>query len=131
MRMRANVCLWAVALVLGAGVPALAADVAGTWKWSVERNGQTFETTLKLMQDGEKLTGQVINVRDGNETKTDIEDGKISGDTVTFKVTREFNGNKVVISYEGKVSGDTIKGESSRERDGQTMKREWEAKKAS
>jgi hypothetical protein len=125
--------MWAVALglvvVLGSGIPALAADATGTWKWSVERNGQTFETTLKLKQEGEKLTGQVINVRNGNEVTTDIEEGKIADDKVSFKVTREFNGNKFVISYEGKLSGDTIKGESKRERDGDVQTREWEAKR--
>ncbi len=61
-------------VVLGVGNPATAADATGTWKWSVERNGNTFETSLKLKQDGEKLTG-TISGRQGNETA--IEDGKV------------------------------------------------------
>src|SRR5262249_42265639 len=53
----------AVALVLALGWLAAAAraddkpDPNGTWKWEVERNGQKFETTLKLKLDGDKLTG--------------------------------------------------------------------------
>src|SRR6185312_12241303 len=108
-------------VVLGLGRSALAADATGTWKWTVERNGNTFDQVLTLVQEGDTLNGS-IKVRD---TETPIEDGKVKGDTVTFKVTREFNGNKFVIMYEGKVSGDTIKGESKFERDGQEMKRDW------
>jgi hypothetical protein len=116
-----------VVVVLGIGVPALAADVTGTWKWTVERNGNTFEQTLKLKQDGDKLTGSMIG-RQGNETA--IEDGKVTGDAVSFKVTREFGGNKVVMSYSGKLSEDTIKGETKFERDGEAQTRPWEAKRA-
>src|SRR5262249_11908998 len=86
---------------------AKAADVTGTWKWSVERNGQTFEQTLKLKQEGAKLTGALLG-RQGNETA--IEDGKVDGDEVSFTVTRTFNDNKIVQKFKGKVSGDTIKG---------------------
>jgi len=113
-------------VVLGVGTPALAADATGTWKWTVERNGQTFENTLKLKQDGEKLTGKITG-RQGNET--DIEEGKVKDDTVSFNVTREFGGNKVVMKYQGKLSGDTIKGDTKFERDGQEQTREWEAKR--
>jgi hypothetical protein len=114
-------------IVLGLGAPALAADATGTWKWTVERNGNVIESTLKLKQDGSTLTGVYIG-RGGTETP--IEDGKVVNDTVSFKVTREFNGNKFVIGYEGKVSSDTIKGTSKFERDGETQSREWEAKRA-
>jgi hypothetical protein len=114
-------------VVLGHGTAAVAADATGTWKWTVERNGNTFEQTLKLKQDKEELTGTLVG-RQGNETA--IEDGKVSNDTVTFKVTREFNGNKFVIKYEGKLTGDMIKGESKFERDGETQSRPWEAKRA-
>src|SRR4051812_19198752 len=113
-------------VVRGGGSPATAADATGTWKWSVERNGQTFETTLKLKQDGEKLTGTITG-RQGNETE--IEDGKVKDDAVSFTVTREFNGNKVVMKYQGKLSGDSIKGDIKFERDGEEQSRDWEAKR--
>ncbi len=131
MRRRSNAWWCATALglavVLGLGASALAADATGTWKWTVERGGNTFEQTLKLKQEGDKLTG-TMSGRSGTETP--IEDGKVSGDDLSFKVTREFGGNKVVIGYQGKLTGDTIKGESKFEREGQTQTREWEAKRA-
>jgi hypothetical protein len=131
MNQRAHTVRWmtclALVAVLGLVAPAIAADATGTWKWTVERNGNTMEQTLKLKQEGSQLTGSILG-RQGNETP--IEDGKAADDTVTFKVTREFNGNKFVISYEGKVSGDAIKGTSKITRDGETQSREWEAKRA-
>jgi hypothetical protein len=113
-------------LVLGFSVPALAADATGTWKWKVERNGNVFETTLKLKQDGEKLTGTITG---RNNTETDIEEGKVAGETVSFKVTREFNGNKIIFNYEGKLSGDEIKGKTTFERNGESQSRDWDAKR--
>src|SRR3954449_322903 len=104
-----------LAALLGVGNAAPAADVTGTWKWTVERDGNTIETTLKLKQDGEKLTG-TISGRQGGET--DIEQGKVKDDAVSFKVTREFGGNKVAVTYQGKLSGDSIKGEMKWEREG-------------
>lgn len=108
------------------GAAASAADVTGTWKWTTERNGQTFETVLKLKQAGDKLSGTISG---RNNTETEIMDAKISGETISFKVVREFNGNTFTQKFEGKVSGDTIKGERKMERDGQEQSREWEAKR--
>jgi hypothetical protein len=127
MNKRSSVVAFGLLVVLGLGTAALAADPAGTWKWTVERNGNTIESTLKLDKpDGSTLTGVYV----GRQNETPIEDGKFVNDTITFKVTREFNGNKFVIAYEGKLDGDTIKGTSKFTRDGETQSRDWEAKRA-
>ena len=105
------------------------ADVNGTWTWTVpSRNGgEPREQSLKLKADGDKVTGTVSGFR-GGENK--IEHGKLSGDELTFDVTREFNGNSFTIKYKGKVSGDTITGKiESPGRDGQTRTRDWTAKR--
>jgi hypothetical protein len=119
-----------VAVVLALGGIVRAEDKtspSGTWKWSVEINGQTRETTLKLKADGDKLTG-TISGRDNTETK--IEDGTFKGGEVSFTVTRERNGQKFTLKYKGKVEGDAIKGKTEFERDGQSQSRDWEAKRA-
>jgi hypothetical protein len=101
-------------------------DLTGTWKWSsTNQNGQVRETTLKVKQDGDKLTG-TISGRNGD---TAIEEASLKGEEISFQVTREFNGNKVTTKYNGKVSGDSIKGKSETDRDGQTQSRDWEAKR--
>ena len=103
------------------------ANATGTWKWSfTTQSGQTFETTLKLKQEGDKITGAVVG-RDGAETA--IAEAGIKGGEIAFTVTRERNGQKFTTKYRGKLAGDTIKGSSESERDGQTTKRDWEAKR--
>ncbi len=99
----------------------------GTWKWSSGMGNQARETTLKLKLEGDKLTGAVAG---RNNQETAIEDATFKDGEVSFKVTRERNGNKSVTKYKGKVSGDTIKGKSESERDGKPQTRDWEAKRS-
>jgi hypothetical protein len=103
------------------------ANPTGTWKWTVEFGGQSREMTLKLKLDGDKLTGVMVG---RNNQETAIDDGKWKDDTVSFKVTRERNGQKSTMEYEGKLSGDTIKGKTKFERNGEAQSRDWEAKRA-
>ena len=118
-------CL-ALTLVFTASGADKKSEITGTWKSSfTNQNGRTMESTFKLKADGEKLTGTVS----GRNNDTAIEEGKIKGDEVAFQVTREFNGNKMVIKYSGKLSDDTITGKSEVERDGTPTKRDWVAKR--
>jgi hypothetical protein len=104
------------------------AEAAGTWKWSFTRpDGQTMESTLKLKQDGEKLTGVWVR-RDGQEVA--IEEGKIKGKEVSFQITRERDGNKFVMKYSGQVEGDEIKGKISGTFGGEERSFDWNAKRA-
>jgi hypothetical protein len=98
-------------------------NAAGTWKWSLA--GQTGETTLKLKQDGEKLSGSYTNQFGAAE----IKEGSMKNDDVTFKVQREFNGQSFVIKYSGKLDGDKITGKCEFEVNGQTRALKWEAKR--
>jgi hypothetical protein len=109
------------------GVEARAADVTGTWTWSfTPQNGDKVEITLKLKQDGEKLTGTIT--RQGGQ-ESEIKDGKVQGSDVSFNVVREINGESRTIKYTGKLDGDTIKGQSEIEINGEARKRDWEAKR--
>ncbi len=82
-----------------------AADATGKWSYEMPgRNGNTMNGTMNLKADGNKLTGTVS----GRNGDTEISDGKVDGDNVSFNVVREFNGNKMTISYKGKLEGDTI-----------------------
>ena len=99
----------------------------GTWKWTVNFGGQEREVTLKLKLDGGKLTGTITG-RDDKETP--IEDGKYKDGELSFKVTRERDGQKFTIKYSGKVSDDTLKGKAEFEVNGETRSRDFEAKRA-
>jgi hypothetical protein len=125
-----QVGLMLAVIVLVAGSPAPAGDkgeLTGTWKWTTEFGGQTRQNTLKLKLDGSNLTGAYIG-RDDKETP--IEDAKFKDGEVSFKVTRERQGQKFTTKYQGKLSGDTIKGSAESDFGGEVRKREWEAKRA-
>ncbi len=106
------------------------ADPTGTWTWSIPgQNGgdaRTVKLTLKAADD--KLTGTMSGGRAGSE-QAEIEDGKIKKDEVSFKVSREVNGTKMVRKYKGKLDGDTITGKVEFERNGESQSRDWEAKR--
>ena len=119
MFVRALVCMALLAVVAFAG------DLTGKWTASVPgRDGQTRDVTYTFKADGNTLTGTTTG-RGGQEIQ--ITDGKIDGDTVSFKVKMEFQGNAVVQNYTGKVTGDEIKFTQTRE-GGQP--REFTAKRA-
>ena len=99
----------------------------GTWKWTVEMNGNKRDVTLKLKLDGDKLTGSMPG---RNNMETAIDDGKFKDGEVSFSVTRERNGQKFTQKYSGKIDGDTLKGKIEFERDGKAETREFEAKRS-
>ncbi|MBK5290560.1 MAG: hypothetical protein JJE04_02565 [Acidobacteriia bacterium] len=86
-------------------VSALAGDVTGKWKGTVETPNGSRETVLNLKAEGAKLTGTVS----GRAGDTAIQDSKVDGDNVSFSVTRNFGGNEVKSLYKGTLSGAEIK----------------------
>jgi serine/threonine-protein kinase len=96
----------------------------GTWKWTTMFGNQTRETTVKLKLDGDRLTGFMLG-RDQREMP--LEDPKYKDGALSFKMTRERNGQKSTTTYEGVLSADTIKGKAE---DQGGRSRDWEAKRA-
>ena len=80
---------------------ALAADVTGTWKGSIETPNGSREVTMNLKADGSKLTGTVS----GRQGDVDIQDGKIDGDNISFSFVR----GDFKMEYKGKVAASEIK----------------------
>jgi hypothetical protein len=122
-RMAAVVCVLAVVGMAGADDKP---NPTGTWKYTVDVNGQSRDVTIKLKLDGDKLTGTVSI----GDTEAKIEDAKYKDGEVSFTAKPEFNGNKVTIKYTGTVKGDTFKGKRELDRDGQTNTRDFEAKRS-
>ncbi len=117
-------------LALGFLAEAKAADASGTWTWTMRgRQGRPDQkVTAKFKVDGNKLTGTVTSPgRNGQTNETEIKDGKVNGDEISFNLVRERNGNTMTTKYSGKISGDTIKGKMEYERNGEPVSRNWEA----
>lgn len=100
-------------------------DVTGTWvSISEGRDGQTRTNEMTLWQEGAKLTGKTAGFRGGEGTE--ISDGKVDGNKVAFKVTRQFQEREFTMNYAGTLEGNTaIKGTMSGTRGDQTFEREW------
>ena len=108
------------------------ADAAGTWTWTMagRQGGADRKFTAKLKVEGDKVTGKVsFPSRNGDVRESEIQDGKIKGDEISFATSREMNGNTITTKYSGKISGDSIKGKMEFERNGEPVKRDWEAKR--
>lgn len=126
VRMIAGLAVAAV-LCCGGMLHAAEANATGTWKWSFKmQDGTERTTTLKLKQEGEKLTGTVSG---RNNTETEIQDGKAADGNITFKVVRKTNNGEFTTSYAGKIDGDTIKGKITMGQGDNKRERDWEAKR--
>jgi hypothetical protein len=102
--------------------------LAGKWDVDVTTDdGQTLKSSVKIEVDGDKIKG-VAQTPDGKEVK--LEDGKIEGEEVSFKINVDFEGTALVAKFKGKVTGDKIKGQVDYDLSGQTGTLDFNAKKA-
>jgi hypothetical protein len=94
-----------VSLLLAATMLA-AADISGKWKGQFQGGDSTRELAFDFKVQGENLTGTVTGLRD---KALEIKDGKIQGDSVTFWVMSEWQGEPVKLVFKGQVSGSEIR----------------------
>ncbi|MCX6626661.1 MAG: hypothetical protein NTW28_03400 [Candidatus Solibacter sp.] len=106
-------------ILLVASFALMAADVSG--KWTFEQPGRGGNpgrpVTITLKAEGAKLTGSMPGMgRGGGDPPppTEITDGKVDGNKVSFTVKRVFNDMEMVTKYEGTLSGDELKLKISR-----------------
>jgi hypothetical protein len=107
---------------------AFAADVTGKWKAEFtgpDGNARSNQFTFEVK--GETLTGTVTSSMAPEPAK--IEDGTLKGDAVSFKVTRNFNGNAMKLTYAGTVKGDEMPLKVSADVGGQAFEFEIVAKR--
>src|SRR5207249_1879678 len=119
---------WLFALFAASALTAAAADISGNWKATADFGGQTMERTFAFKVDGNKLTGETTSSIMG---KSNISDGKVEGDNVSFNITAKFQENETKLTYKGKVNpaGNEIKFTVEGVQGGNTI--EWIAKKVS
>jgi hypothetical protein len=94
--------LLAFVMIVGLATSAFASDVTGKWVGNVETPNGPLELTYELKADGPTLTGTVAS----SMGSLPITDGKVAGDTITYKVTLENS----VITHEATINpaGDEI-----------------------
>ena len=92
-------------VVCGLAVMSAAADITGTWSAAFDTQVGEQRYTYEFQVKGSQLTGMAMS----NLGKSEIKNGKVEGDTVTFLEVLDFQGMPLEISYTGKiVSADQI-----------------------
>ena len=110
-------------LLLMIAMMAYGADLNGNWKGTADFGGGTVERTFTFKVDGKKLTGETSSEMMG---KSVITDGVVDGDSVSFSITGNLQGNEVKIHYKGTASGNEMTLTS--DANGQSI--EWKLKKS-
>ena len=82
------------------------AEVAGTWKLSLDFQGQKVPITLVLNQDGTSISGTIETVLGSGV----IEDGKVSGKRLTAAANTEIQGQSVEFAISGSIDGSSMSG---------------------
>ena len=81
----------------------LAADVTGTWKAEFDTQIGLQKYTFTLQQDGTNLTGKANAEVNGQKRETELKEGKVDGDIVSFVEPLSFQGNDIRIAYKGTI----------------------------
>jgi hypothetical protein len=92
-------------LVTLASASAFAADFNGKWTANIQGPKRAQTITFDLHVDGSALTGKIVLPHGSS----DITDGKVNADTITFTQVTDRQGTAVKTTYTGKADGDTIK----------------------
>jgi len=80
-------------------------DITGTWKGSFDFQGTSMPLTLHLTSSAGAVSGTVEGLP---TTPAEIQDGKVEGDTVTFWVNTDYQGQTYKLVYKGKISAGQI-----------------------
>jgi hypothetical protein len=85
-----------------------AADISG--KWTAEFDSQVGQQkyTYEFTVDGTNFTGKASANIAGSDMESEIVDGKIDGDKISFTENLDYNGMPLSIKYTGTVSGDEM-----------------------
>jgi len=106
--------LFVMTILLVAALGLWAADVSGKWTFEQQGRNGAQTVTLDLKVSGSTLTGTQSGGGGRGGEPSQISEGKVDGNNITFKVVREYNGNQMVTSYKGTLDGDTLKLEITR-----------------
>ena len=101
--------LLAIAALLAAA-PVFAGDIDGKWTGTIDTPNGAVAIAYTFKADGETLVGSTTGP-DGTEYP--IQDGKITGNKLSFSLTLDFGQGPVTFNYTGEVSPTEVKLHSS------------------
>jgi hypothetical protein len=102
-----NRVLLSAMIAAGMAAAVFAADVTGTWTatFDTQVGAQKYTYTFKVQ--GTKLTGKAKS--ELAMTETEITEGTVNGDDISFVENLNFQDMPLRIVYKGKMAGDELK----------------------
>ena len=107
--MKHNRVLICAMLGIALAAAVFAADITGTWTATFDTQVGQQKYTYTFKQTGTKLTGKAKSQSDVINADTEITEGSVNGDDVSFVENLDFQGMPLRIVYKGKVAGNEIK----------------------
>lgn len=80
-------------------------DLTGSWKGNFDFNGNSMPITFNLKSAGATVTGTAEGM---GAAPIDIHDGKVDGDTLTFWLNADYQGQTYQLNYKGKATPSQI-----------------------
>ena len=97
-----------VLLITALSAAAQSASVAGSWDVTIESPQGQRMVVMVIKKEGEKLTGAMKSP----QGERPLDSVAVKGDEITFVMTREIQGQAMVMTYKGKVANDSMKGDA-------------------
>jgi predicted RNA-binding protein len=89
-------------------------DPSGTWRWEYDLDGTQFKDLVRLKVGQENKETKERELKGKYESssgrKINIENGKISGDKVSFEFKVNYQGMDVKLEFEGTLKNDNLSG---------------------
>jgi enterochelin esterase-like enzyme len=79
------------------------ADISGQWRAEFDTQIGPQKYLFTFQVDGEKLTGKANAEVNNEKHETELKEGKVTGDSLSFVENLQFQGNDLRIEYTGKV----------------------------
>jgi len=108
--MKSAKVLLLVSVALLCLIPAFAADISGKWTTSIQTGIGVMNYTFDLKAEGTQLTGKAVMSMEGGSSESNLTEGSVKGDEISFVETLKVQGQELRCEYKGKISGDEIRG---------------------
>ena len=99
-----------VFVVLFCLVQSFAADISGKWTTTITTAIGEMNYTFDFKVVGEKLTGKAVMSMGGETSASDLSEGTVKRDEISFVEMLKVQGQELKCEYKGKISGNEIRG---------------------
>jgi enterochelin esterase-like enzyme len=86
-----------------------AADATGSWKAEFNTQIGVQKYLFILKQEAAAVSGKAVSEIGGDKRETELKDGKVDRDTISFAELLPFQGKELRIAYRGQISDHEIK----------------------